>query len=88
MNKKINLKKLIFSLVFDSIGLISFSIPGVGEFADVVWAPLSFWLLTKMYPGRTGQVSGLISFVEEALPGTDLIPTFTLTWLYDTFKKN
>ena len=85
MNKNINLTKLILSLVFDAIGMASFVIPGVGEFSDVVWAPLSFWIMTKMYPGKTGKVSGIINLIEELAPGTDYIPTFTLTWLYDTF---
>ena len=38
-----------------------------------------------MYAGKIGQVSGVINFVEEAAPGLDFIPTFTLTWIYDTF---
>jgi hypothetical protein len=87
MNKKPNYAKLLLSLLFDAIGMASFVIPGIGEFSDVIWAPLSYWLMTKMYAGRLGQVSGLINFVEEAIPGMDYIPTFTLTWLYDTFKK-
>jgi hypothetical protein len=90
MTNQINYAKLILSLLFDAIGMLSFAIPGIGEFSDVIWAPLSYWLMTRMYPGRIGQVGGLISFVEEALPGVDFIPTFTLTWLYDTFyaQKN
>ncbi len=88
MNKNINLTKLVLSLLFDAIGMASFVIPGVGEFSDVIWAPLSYWLMTKMYPGKIGQVSGVINFVEEAIPGLDFIPTFTLTWLYVTFLSN
>ncbi len=85
MTKNINLTKLVLSLLFDVIGMSSFVIPGIGEFSDVVWAPLSYWLMTKMYTGKIGQVSGVISLVEEAAPGLDFIPTFTLTWIYDTF---
>ena len=85
MTKNINLTKLILSLLFDAIGMYSFVIPGIGEFSDVIWAPLSYWLMTKMYAGKIGQVSGVINFIEEAAPGLDFIPTFTLTWLYDTF---
>ena len=85
MTRDINLTKLVLSLLFDTIGMSSFAIPGIGEFSDVIWAPLSYWLLTKMYAGRIGQVSGVISMVEEAAPGLDFIPTFTLTWIYDTF---
>ena len=85
MNVNINLAKLILSLLFDAIGMVSFVIPGIGEFTDVIWAPVSYWLMIKMYPGRIGQISGLVSFIEEALPGLDFIPTFTLTWFYETF---
>ena len=80
-----NLTKLVLSLLFDAIGMSSFVIPGIGEFSDVIWAPLSYWLMTKMYAGKIGQVSGVINFIEEAAPGLDFIPTFTLTWIYDTF---
>ena len=49
MTKNINLSKLILSVLFDIIGMSSFIIPGFGEFSDVIWAPLSYWLMTKMY---------------------------------------
>lgn len=75
-------KKLLLGILFDCIGMLSFSIPFVGEFSDVVWAPLSAYLLTQMYKGSLGRVGGIISFVEEFLPLTDFIPTFTLTWFY------
>lgn len=75
-------KKLILGIVFDAIGMLSFSIPFVGEFSDVVWAPLSGFLLVKMYKGSVGKIGGIVSFVEEFLPFTDFVPTFTLTWIY------
>ncbi|GEL11486.1 hypothetical protein SAMN05192550_2462 [Flavobacterium glycines] len=82
-------KKLILGIVFDIIGMLSFSIPFIGEFSDVVWAPLSGFLMTKMYKGRPGRISGIISFVEEFFPFTDFIPTFTLMWIYNySIKKN
>jgi len=84
MNKKY--KKLLLSLFYDAIGMLSFIIPGLGEFIDIVWAPLSAYLIFKMYKGTLGKVSGLISFGEEAgFFGTDIIPTFTLAWLYENF---
>jgi len=82
-------KKLALSILFDALGMLSFTIPMIGEFEDVIWAPISYWLLTKMYAGTLGKVSGVISFIEEALPGTDFIPTFTITWIIDNFfNKN
>ncbi len=81
-------KKLILSLIFDAIGYVSFVIPGLGEFSDIIWAPLSGWIMTRMYKGKAGKIAGMISFVEEALPGLDVIPTFTLMWLYTYVFKN
>ncbi len=78
---------LLMSIVFDAIGYLSFTIPMVGEFTDVIWAPLSAYLMMKMYKGNLGRVGGVISFIEEALPGVDVIPTFTLVWIYKFLIK-
>nr|WP_315196746.1 hypothetical protein [uncultured Flavobacterium sp.] len=75
-------KKLALGILFDAIGMLTFTIPGIGEFADVVWAPLAGFLMTKMYKGRVGKVAGVLTFVEEIFPFTDVIPSFTLTWIY------
>lgn len=74
--------KLVLSILLDAVGYASFLIPGVGEFSDVIWAPVSAWIMTRMYKGKPGQIAGIISFVEEIAPGLDVIPTFTLMWLY------
>ncbi|WP_178988028.1 hypothetical protein [Winogradskyella schleiferi] len=75
-------KKLGVGLLLDALGFVSFIIPGVGEFSDIIWAPISGWLMTKLYTGKAGKIAGVIAFVEEALPGFDVIPTFTLMWFY------
>lgn len=81
-------KKLLLGLLFDSIGMLSFVIPFIGEFSDIIWAPASAFLIFKMYKGTEGKVAGIVSFVEEAgLFGTDFIPTFTLTWIYTYLIK-
>lgn len=74
--------KLFLGILFDAIGYVSFLIPGIGEFSDIIWAPLSGWLMTKLYKGKSGKIGGVITFFEEALPGLDIIPTFTLMWIY------
>ncbi|MFT5847232.1 hypothetical protein [Psychroserpens sp.] len=71
-------KKLILGILFDALGYVSFIFPPF----DFVWAPASAWLMTKLYKGRKGKIAAAISFVEEALPMLDIIPTFTLMWLY------
>ncbi|MEJ2113703.1 MAG: hypothetical protein P8X62_08460 [Flavobacteriaceae bacterium] len=66
-------KKLALSILLDAVGLI--------PFIDLVWAPTSAYLMTKMYKGNKGKIAGIITFIEEFLPGLDFIPTFTLMWL-------
>ena len=78
---------LLMSIAFDAIGYLSFTIPVIGEFTDVIWAPLSGYLMIKMYKGYLGKVAGVISFVEEILPSVDVIPTFTLVWIYKFIIK-
>lgn len=80
--------KLALSILLDALGYVSFLIPGVGEFSDVIWAPVSAWVMTRMYKGRTGQIAGVIAFVEEIAPVLDVVPTFTLMWLYTYVFKN
>ena len=82
------IKKLLLGLFFDAVGLLSFAIPFIGEFSDIIWAPLSAWLMTRMYKGKIGQAAGVVTFIEEILPGLDVIPTFTIMWLYTYVFKS
>ncbi len=75
-------KKLVISLALDAVGNISYLVPGMGEAIDVIWAPTSAYLMTKLYKGKKGKIAAAVSFIEEAIPGIDIIPTFTLMWLY------
>lgn len=79
---------LLLGLIADAIGFASYVIPGVAELSDIVWAPLSAWFMTKLYKGKAGKVGAMVSFIEEILPGTDFIPTFTLMWLYTYVFKS
>jgi hypothetical protein len=79
MNKYI---KLVLGILFDIIGMLSFSLPILGEFSDAIWAPFSAFIMTIIYKGITGKVAGFINLFEEILPGLDFVPTFTLTWFY------
>ena len=80
--KEKKVKYLLWGLLFDAVGMLSFVIPGIGEFSDLIWAPVAAWLMTRMYKGRIGQIAGVLTFVEELLPGLDWFPSFTLMWLY------
>ena len=75
-------RKLLLGLLFDGLGMLSLLIPGIGPALDLVWAPVAGWLMTRMYPGKSGRAAAFITFAEEILPGTDIVPTFTLMWIY------
>ncbi len=78
MNDKLPLDKLALSILIDLIGCFSYLIPGFGEVFDVVWAPVSFFIMQEMY----GSLSlSILSAVEEILPGTDFIPTATIGFI-------
>jgi hypothetical protein len=83
-------RDLVLGIVFDLLGMVSFTIPIIGEFEDVVWAPLAGYLMTWMYKGKVGRAAGIVTFLEEILPFTDVIPTFTIMWFYTYLlrKKN
>ncbi|WP_299522370.1 hypothetical protein [Winogradskyella sp.] len=70
--------KLVFGLFLDGLGYVSLIFPPF----DFIWAPLSAYFMTKLYKGREGKIAAVIAFVEEALPFMDVIPTFSLMWLY------
>ena len=73
--------KLILGLCFDALGYLSFVFP----LFDVLWAPLSAYLMTQLYLGKKGKVAGVLVFIEEALPLIDVIPTFTIMWIYNYY---
>ncbi len=73
MNKKY--KKLLLSIILDLVGLI--------PLIDIIWAPLSGYIMSKMYKGNKGKIAGIISFIEEIIPYSDFIPTFTIMWIYN-----
>lgn len=78
---------LVISIILDLIGLVSFVIPGVGEFSDIVWAPIAAYYMLKLYKGMPAKVASVTVFLEEILPWTDFIPTFTIMWIWTTYFK-
>ncbi len=78
---------LAICLIMDVIGYSSFGIPVLGEFMDLAWAPISAFMFYKMFGGKMGVFGGGISFLEELLPFTDFIPTFTIAWAMQYFGK-
>ena len=85
MNKK--QPSLLFCIVMDLIGCASFTIPFIGEFSDVIWAPISALIFYRTFGGWKGTFGGVFSFVEELMPGLDFIPTFTIAWIWQYVGK-
>jgi hypothetical protein len=71
----------LFCIIMDAIGYLSFAIPGVGEFSDVIWAPISAIIFAKAFGGAKGVFGGIFNFIEEIMPGMDIIPSFTIMWV-------
>ena len=81
MNKKKPFVPNIFvCIILDAIGMASYFIPAMGEFADLVWAPISAILFYTLFGGRFGMIGGVLNFLEEIIPFTDIIPSFTIAW--------
>jgi len=79
------LPSLLSCLLMDAIGSAVILIPVAGE---VIWAPISAFLYWRMFGFRKGFLGGVLSFVEELIPGLDFIPTFTISWVLLYFKRN
>jgi hypothetical protein len=79
LNNNSNTTKFLLGLCFDALGCVSFAFP----LFDVIWAPLSAYLMIQMYDGKKGRIAGVVVFIEEALPVLDVIPTFTIMWIYN-----
>ena len=69
--------KLLACLLVDLIGLASYLLPGLGEFLDAFWAPISAYFLHVMFGTFLIPLVGLL---EELGPGTDFIPTATIAF--------
>ena len=83
-NKLKKQHKLVLGLIFDLLGYVSFVFPPF----DFVWAPLSGYLMTKLYEGKKGKIAGIFVFIEEALPFLDIIPTFTIMLMYTYWNQS
>jgi hypothetical protein len=43
--------------------------------------------MTKIYKGMAGKIGGIFAFIEELIPFTDFIPSFTIMWFYTYIVK-
>jgi len=88
MNNQQKSTSLVLCIVMDLLGYATYSIPVLGEFADLIWAPISAIVFFMMFGGWKGAFGSIFNFIEEILPGTDFIPSFTLMWLWQNFSKS
>lgn len=72
--------RLIVSLWIDLIGSSSYLLPVVGEGFDLIWAPIQTILIMALYDDITPNLK-YVSFIEEILPFTDIVPSATIGWL-------
>jgi len=79
---------LALCLVMDFFGYATYAIPFLGEFLDIIWAPISALIFMRMFGGAKGLFGGIFNFFEELMPGLDFIPTFTITWFIQYFSRN
>ena len=80
---------LVFCILMDLMGYATYTVPFFGEVADILWAPLSGMIFLVSFGGWKGALGGIGNFIEELLPGTDFIPSFTIMWFiqYSNSRK-
>ncbi|MGL6266539.1 MAG: hypothetical protein ACRC2O_01390 [Chitinophagaceae bacterium] len=78
---------LIFCILMDIIGFATYAIPFLGEFGDILWAPVSAIIFYMTFGGWKGAMGGMFNFLEEILPGTDFIPSFTMMYFFERSRK-
>ena len=86
MNNQKN-TSLILCVIMDLIGYATYSVPVLGELGDILWAPISAIIFFRMFGGWKGAFGGVFNFIEEILPGMDFIPSFTMMWLWQSFRS-
>lgn len=77
---------LIFCILMDIVGYATYAVPLLGEFGDIIWAPLSSIIFVATFGGWKGVLGGMGNFIEEILPGTDFIPSFTIMWFIQNMQ--
>lgn len=78
---------LLFCVFMDLIGYATYTIPVIGELADIIWAPLSAVIFLASFGGWKGALGGIGNLIEELLPGTDFIPSFTIMWMFQHYRQ-
>lgn len=77
---------LVLCIVMDLLGAATYLLPIFGESFDMLFAPISAVVYYFTFGGKLGIMGGTANFLEEIFPATDIIPTFTITWLILRYK--
>ncbi len=88
MNNKEKNVSLLLCVVMDMVGYATYAIPGIGEFGDIIWAPISAFIFYKTFGGTRGAFGAIFNFAEEILPFSDFIPSFTIMWVWQYFSAS
>lgn len=83
--EKIFVPNIGICILMDLIGMATYIYPALAEFIDIVWAPISGLIFYKLFGGKIGRIGGVLNFLEEIIPFTDVIPSFTIAWF---IRKN
>ena len=78
--EKLLLPNIALCILLDLVGMASYIFPMFAEVSDVVWAPISAIIFNKLFGGRLGAIGSVLNFLEEVVPFTDIIPSFTIAW--------
>lgn len=79
--------KLAVSLLIDLIGSSSYLLPVLGEALDLGWAPIQTVLIMAMYDSTSPNLK-YVSFFEEILPFTDIVPSASIGFLAEYVPKS
>lgn len=74
--KNLSLPNLKTCIILDVIGCFSYLVPPFGP----IWAFMSGIIFYFMFGKKFGVFGGIFSFLEELIPGVDVIPTFSIAW--------
>lgn len=75
---------LLACLLMDFIGSASYFFPAIGEAFDIVWAPISGYIFYRWFHTTMGAIGATI---EEILPFTDIVPSFTIGYFIFIFPN-
>jgi hypothetical protein len=74
--KKLFLPNIGICIFMDLFGMIPYLLPWL----SFIVAPISSWTFYKLFGGRIGIIGGILDFLEEIIPFTEIIPTYTIAW--------